>query len=77
MCVDYVIFDYECADNECAAQDCACAITFAVADKFGLSAVVFIHCFAAVAKPAAVWFIRDIACAAGASVSVVCADGPA
>ena len=80
MCVDYVCVDYECvdyvfADYECAAHDCACAFAFAVADTFGLFAVVFGHCFAAVAEFAAVWFIREIACAAGASASVVCAEG--
>ena len=75
-CAVCVCVDYECVDYECAAHDCACAFAFAVADTFGLSAVVFKHCFAAVAKPAAVWFIRETACAARASASVVCAEGP-
>ena len=73
---DYECADYECADYECAAHDCACAFAFAVADTFGLSAVVLGHCFAAVAEPVTVWFVREAACAAGASASVVCAEGP-
>ena len=80
VCVDYVCVDYECADYECADYECAaddCTWAFAVADTFGLSAVVFKHCFAAVAEPAFVWFVRETACAAGASASVFRAERPA
>ena len=64
------------APTTSAPPTTACAFAFAVADTFGLFAVVIRHCFAALAKPAAVWFIRDTACAVGASTSFVCAEGP-